>query len=178
MSEMRIVTILVFAAACGGGRAKSDQTMPTPHQPVDPIPSTSGPACGVVADKLAPVASADEPDAPDAQDKVHAQVKARCTDDKWADDARSCFATVETDAEIDGCLTKLSDDQRPAAAKALGKSAAEAEAAPQSAPKPPPAPGGSKGGKGTRGAVQRNSSDPEEGGEAKGSDPQEGGEKR
>jgi len=133
----------------------------------DPIPATKGPDCAVVADKLATVAHAETPDRqPEARDKL----RIRCTDDKWSDEARSCFATVETDAEIDGCAKMLSDAQR--GQLDLGSPDKPIGGA--------PAPGGGappKGPRGTRGPTQRNSSDPCEGGEAK-SDPCEGGERK
>lgn len=173
MRGMRFVTILLLAAACGGGASKSTatQSMGAPTAPVDPIPATGGPDCAVVADKVAPVARAEQPD---AQDELRAAVRTRCSEDQWSDEARSCFATIENDAELDGCLSKLTDEQRQAAATTFGRSGEPEKGAmpgPKSAPPPPPKE------RKTRGAVQRNSSDPEEGGEAK-ADPEEGGEKR
>jgi hypothetical protein len=103
----RLFTTLVLAVACGGGKPKATSTESAPAP--DPIPKTAGPACAVVADKLAIVLHAD---APDAQAGAKAELTARCGNDKWSDEARSCFATVQTDDEIDGCKQHLTDAQR------------------------------------------------------------------
>jgi hypothetical protein len=149
---MRLVALLVLTvAACGGSKPP-----PPPPPAPDPIPTTAAPDCGAVADKLAIVMNAD---APDAQAAAKAELRARCRDDKWSDEARSCFATVESDAELDGCRQHLSDAQK-------------AKLAPGSAPAPAaaaaPAPEAAKPKKAhtTRGAQPKgDSSDPQEGGE-------------
>jgi hypothetical protein len=143
-------------AACGGGGAKSSGTT-TPDKPAevgDQIPTTKGPECAVVAEHLAQVAFADNVD---GQAGAKEKFKTRCTQDQWADDARSCFATVETDDEIDGCKSKLTDAQRGK----LGDSPAAA-ATPASAPETMAAPAGGTAKKKTR---STRSADPEEGGE-------------
>lgn len=168
MRSMRLLALLVLTVAvgCGGSSKPAPQPPPAP----DPIPKTPGPKCEVVADKLAIVIHADKPD---AQAGAKAQLRARCNDDKWNDDARSCFATVETDAELDGCKQHLDDPQKAGFAKvapdrdawgdAAGApapaAAAPAAAAPAPAPKPKAKPR-------TRGAQPKgDSSDPQEGGE-------------
>ncbi len=165
MRAMRLLGLLVLsvAVACGGSSKKPDTTPPpTP----DPIPKTAGPACDVVADKLAIVIHADKPD---AQAGAKAQLRTRCTDDKWNDEARSCFATVESDAELDGCKQHLDDAQKEGFAKvaptpdAWGGAAGEPAAAPAAEAAPAPKP---KAKPRTRGAQPKgDSSDPQEGGE-------------
>lgn len=164
MTGMRLLaTFVLIVAACGGGSPKPATPPPAP----DPIPKTAGPSCDVVADKLAIVIHADKPD---AQATAKASLRSRCTDDKWSDEARSCFATVESDAEMDGCRQHLDDNQKsglakvaPGSAAAGGAPAPAAAAAPaaESAPAPKP-----KAKRSTRGAQPKgDSSDPQEGGE-------------
>ncbi len=157
----RFALVLIFltplVGACGGGGAKTSGTT-TPDKPAevgDQIPATKGPACAVVAEHLAQVAFADNVD---AQAGAKDSFQTRCTQDKWADDARSCFATVETDDEIEGCKTKLTDAQRGK----LGDAAPAADASAQSAPETMAAPAGAADKKKTR---STRSADPEEGGE-------------
>jgi hypothetical protein len=158
---MRLLALLVFTVACGGG-AKPVATAPPPAP--DPIPKTAGPACEVVADKLAIVVHADKPD---AQAGAKAELRARCSDDKWSDEARSCFATVETDAELDGCRQHLDDAQKSALAKVTGDAAAPTAPAPAAAAAPADtAPAKPSKKRTTRGAQPKSdSSDPQEGGE-------------
>ena len=40
----------------------------------------------------------------------------RCETDQWSDEARSCLATISSDAEADGCLQLLGSDQQRALA--------------------------------------------------------------
>lgn len=151
-----LVAVLLLATACGGSSPKSTTTPPPLPPAADPIPTSAGPECSVVADKLAIVVEAEKPD---AQAGARELIRARCTEDKWSDEARSCFATVENDAEVDGCKLKLTDAQRtkmgddaPAAADAVPTSpAGGAQATPM------PATAKKKG--------STRSADPEEGGE-------------
>jgi len=164
MKWMRLLAlfVLTIAASCGG----SPKPAPEPPTP-DPIPKTAGPSCDVVADKLAIVIHADQPD---AQAEAKTQLRARCTGDTWSDEARSCFATVESDAELDGCRQHLDDTQKSGLARvASGSAAAGGAAAPAPAAaaapaaEPPPKP---KAKRSTRGAQPKgDSSDPQEGGE-------------
>jgi hypothetical protein len=157
---MRLFALLALTVACGGSPKPA-----TPPPAPDPIPKTAGPDCAIVADKLAIVVHADKPD---EQAMAKGNLKARCTDDKWSDEARSCFATVETEAEIEGCRSHLSDAQKAAlskhvpASEAAGAPAATAAAAAPEEAKPAPKP---KAKRSTRGATPKDSSDPQEGGE-------------
>jgi hypothetical protein len=149
---------LAFVAACGGSSSKSATTTPSPEGPqvADPIPTSAGPECSVVAEKLAIVVEAEKPD---AQAGARELIQARCTQDKWSDEARSCFATVENDAEVDGCKAKLTDAQRVKMGDDAAPTADAAAAPKGAAPAPKPAVGSS----GKKGSTR--SADPEEGGE-------------
>jgi hypothetical protein len=154
----RVALVLVLVVGCGGAqKPKSLAAAPNENatQTSEPIPMTAGPDCAIVADRLATVAHAETPD---RQAEARDMLRTRCTDDKWSDDARNCFATVENDAEIEGCASKLTAAQRSAlhaehAAPADQPNAlvpADKESAPRG---------------GTRSPTHRNSSDPCEGGE-------------
>ncbi len=170
----RFALVLLLAGACGGGGASKSSTTPgVPGETPDPIPRTKGPDCAIVADRLATVAHADTPD---RQAEARDKLRMRCADDKWTDEARSCFATVETDDEINGCGKLLTDAQRAQLDMPGGP---DVDMSPKGGAAGAAAPGGDSGKAktrgGTRGAGQKTSSDPCEGGESK-SDPCEGGE--
>jgi hypothetical protein len=170
-SRLASVVLTIATAACGGS-SKPAPTTPPPAP--DPIPTTTGPDCAIVADKLAIVVHADKPD---AQANARGNLKRQCADDKWSDNARSCFATVETDDELDGCRQHLDASQKAAFEKlapardAWTGEAAPAAAAPAASPTsaaPPPAPPAKSAPKkrSTRGATPKgDSADPQEGGE-------------
>lgn len=165
MSRMtRLVLLVAALAACGGSSKPAAKPDPGPGVVADPIPTTPGPDCATTAEKLSIVAQADSPA---QQAEFQALVQKHCTDDKWSDEARSCFATAENDAEAEGCASKLTEAQR----KAIGARETPS-GTPAPAMSPPPAPPATKSK--TRGPAKR-SSDPCEGGEAS-SDPCEGGE--
>src|SRR5207244_788640 len=103
---------------------------PTP----DPIPTTAGPECKVVAEHLATVVLADKLD---AQAKATAGFRARCADDKWSDEVRSCFGTAGDAGEVDGCAGKLSAAQRDAFVKITGEPMPAAAMKPAESPAPP-----------------------------------------
>jgi hypothetical protein len=164
MRVMRLLALLVLtvaAFACGGSGKPVAPSAPPPAP--DPIPTTVGPDCKVVADKLAIVVHAAKPD---AQASASADLRTRCADDKWSDEARSCFATVESDTEIDGCKQHLTDAQKPALEKLAPTNDAWSggAAAPAAAPAPAAKPEPKK--RSTRGATPKTeSADPQEGGE-------------
>ena len=167
---MRLVAALAFALcmACGGGNKKHTDTAPT-----DPIPKTAGPECGAVGEHLATLADHDAAAGPD---KAMAQkIAGACKTDAWSDDARSCFATANSDDEALGCMKLLTEPQHqafdkatrtkaPAAAAAMAP--ADSEAEPAAEPPPPPTPKKAT----TRGPVKKDkpksrSGDPCQGGE-------------
>lgn len=152
----RFLSVLLLVAGCGGSSPKSS-TPPPPLAPTaDPIPTSAGPECSVVAEKLAIVVEAEKPD---AQAGARELIRARCTEDKWSDEARSCFATVENDAEVDGCKNKLTDAQRTKMGDDAPAAAAAAPGSAAGSPKATPMPATANKKGSTR------SADPEEGGE-------------
>lgn len=165
----RFALLLVPVVACGGG-SKSAVQSPTggdatgagANEVANPIPHTKGPDCAVVADRAATVAHAETPD---RQGEARDLFRTHCTEDKWADDARSCFGTVETDDELHGCMKLLTQAQRDRVHKAAPPDMAPKGGSNKATTAAPPPPGGSDKPKGTRGA--RTSSDPCEGGEKK-----------
>jgi len=151
MTRLALVALLV--ARCGGGAGTKTLQAPgggsgSGDVVSDPIPTTAAPECAAVAERLATVAHADTPD---RQGEARDMLRTRCVDDKWSDEARSCFATVENDGEVQGCASKLTDTQQ----KALHVERA--------APVEEPVKKSTRSG--TRGPKPRDSSDPCEGGE-------------
>jgi hypothetical protein len=159
---MRLLALLAVTVAIGCGG--SPKPAASPGAAPDPIPKTAAPACDVVANKLATVVRADQPD---AQLQAEGNLKAGCTDDKWSDEARSCFATAATEAEVDGCRQHLDAQQQASFANYVSSSPAPVAPAAAAAPAPEaekPAPKKAK--RSTRGAQPKgDSSDPQEGGE-------------
>lgn len=123
--------VLPFLLMLGcGGAAKPVAKTPDPVK--DPIPKTVGPPCDKVGARVAQIASAGNL----ADGRAAKFFTTRCTSDAWSDEVRSCFAAIENDAESEGCISKLTDAQRDAMAKAA--SALPAEPAASVAPPPPP----------------------------------------
>jgi hypothetical protein len=161
-----LLAAVLMAAACGGAAPKqiSDPASggdgATEAPVADPVPTTAGPPCAIVAERVAQVALADQPK---RQPQVTEIVRKRCTEDRWSDVARNCLATVETDDELDGCRTHLSDPQQQAVERdmeaAVGTSPPmPAATKPANSSAPPPKPG-------TRAPTRRTGADPCEGGE-------------
>jgi hypothetical protein len=157
----RLIFVLVaaLAAACGGAKPAAKAPEPKP----DPIPHTAGPACKAVADHMVALAEHDVAH-PEADTAFAKSVEDRCQKDKWPDDVRTCFGTINTQPEADGCMNMLPKDQR----WALDAKKAEPEAD-ASAMKAEEAPKRS-----TRGAVKKDA--PKAKPKSKTSDPCEGGE--
>ncbi len=155
---------LLMIVACGGGNKPAPKIAEVKP---DPIPHTAGPECKVVADHMVTVVSADTPD---LHAKLGAALQTRCTTDKWSDEARSCLATMENEAETEGCVKLLSDAQR----KALSDEGAKLGMADDEGPKTltegaAPPPDKSPKPRATRGATKKQpkggASDPCQGGE-------------
>jgi hypothetical protein len=80
----------------------------------DPIPRTAAPSCQQVGDHLATLAE----HAPMQDDRKTAKpLRERCDADGWSADARDCFATAQSPAELDGCRALLTAAQRDALAR-------------------------------------------------------------
>jgi hypothetical protein len=103
---------------------------------------------------------------PEADTAFAKTVDDHCTSDKWPDDVRSCFATINTEPEADGCMNMLPKEQRWSLdAKPAAAPPAEADASSMKADDAPK--------RATRGAVKK---PPPAKPKAKTSDPCEGGE--
>jgi len=160
---MRVLAVVAFAMcmACGGGNKKVAPTPPTPDQ----IPKTAGPDCSAVAEHLATLAEHDAVKGPDKA--MGAKINEHCKADAWADDARSCFATANTDDEAEGCMKLLTDTQKKVFTEVAKKSepaAADAAAPPKEAPKSP-SPKGTTRGATKKGDKPTRTGDPCQGGE-------------
>ena len=118
MSLHQRVAALGIAVLIGCGsqppRTEPHSSPATPRR--DPIPRTGGPACKAVAERMAVVIGEHAPDQSDGDEHERAMFELRCETDHWSDDARSCLATITTDAEADGCLHNLTPAQQQALA--------------------------------------------------------------
>ena len=172
MTRALLFSLLV---ACGGGTQQVAKV--EPPKP-DPIPATAGPDCKTVASHT--VTTIDAAALGDKGPAMVTLLEKRCTEDKWSDEARSCFATIQSDDEGQGCADgKLTEAQREAVKRDAGELLGEGnesmkkkeEGATGGAPKPD-----EKKGKGTtRGVTKKpKGGDPCQGGEVS-SDPCQGG---
>ncbi len=144
---MRLHALLVSAVVVGCGGSPKHAAAPASS---DPIPKTAGPSCKAVVEHLATLADRD----PTQAAKGDATLRGRCESDAWSDDARNCFATAQSDGELDGCKSMLTPGQR------------EAFAAPAPASAPAPAPAEAAPKHGTRGPVPKGKTgEPDEGGQ-------------
>ena len=113
---------LLLTFGCGGNSRQSELTTPAPPATRrDPIPRTSGASCKAAADRMSVVIGTHAPDQPDGDVHERAMFEMRCETDQWSDEARSCLATITTDAEADGCLQMLSRGQQRALADERAK---------------------------------------------------------
>jgi hypothetical protein len=112
LHQLRVALgVSALAIGCGSHPPPSEPASP-PAARRDPIPRTGGPRCQAVADRMAVVIGEHAPDQPDGDVHERAMFELRCETDQWSDEARSCLATITTDAEADGCLQLLTRDQR------------------------------------------------------------------
>ena len=98
----------LFLAACGGGNKAAAPKAPPP---TDPIAKTAGPECKVVAEHTVTVILAGQPD---QQQPMSTMIRTRCDSDGWTDEVRSCFGTVQSEGEAEGCVGMLTMPQRKA----------------------------------------------------------------
>jgi hypothetical protein len=166
MTVMRfLLATVLLASACGGSSTKqiSDPGFggdgaPTDRVVDDPIPTTTGPtttgpACASVAERIVQVALADQLE---RQSQVTEALRKRCSEDRWSDAARNCLATIETDDELDGCRSHLSEAQHHAIERDLTVAAED---------RAEPATTGTSKSKSKRSPTRRTGADPCEGGE-------------
>jgi hypothetical protein len=112
------------------------------------------------------------PDLAATTTKVAAIIDKRCTTDKWSDEARSCFATAETNDEMKGCAeAKLTEAQRKSVEDDMDAVEKEPEAAGVAKPAKPTDAGAAPK-RATRGASPKGGSTPKG---ANSSDPCQGG---
>ena len=160
--------IFVVVAACGGSKPVAHAPEPKP----DPIPHTAGPACKAVGDHMVTLAERDVAH-PEADTALAQTITNRCQTDHWTDDVRSCFATISTEAETDGCMNMLPKEQRQALTTDRMKLAGPGAEA--SSMKADEAPADAKPARATRGAVKKEPPKAKKP-KSKTSDPCEGGE--
>lgn len=116
--------LTLLAAGCGASPAPTEPSSPRPAQR-DPISHTRGPGCKAVADRMAAVIGEHAPSEPEGDVHYHGMYELRCETDRWSDDARSCLATISSDAEADGCLRLLDREQQRALSADRARLAAE-----------------------------------------------------
>jgi hypothetical protein len=103
---------LALAAACGGGN-KPEPKKPEPA-PIAGIKKMPTPTCAATSDTMTVVilASNDAMVSDTEVKEVKAILKTRCETDGWSDRAKECLATMESEADADGCASMLTADQR------------------------------------------------------------------
>lgn len=116
------VTLATFGC---GANPSSPAEPAVPAAQRDPIPHTRGPSCKAVADRMASVIGEHAPSQPEGDVHYHGMYELRCETDQWSDEARSCLATINSDAEADGCTRLLSRDQQRALAADRARLAAD-----------------------------------------------------
>lgn len=119
----RALLLSLFVFACGGSSKPTAKPGPPPP---DPIPVTAGPTCKAVAEHVVTMAPAADGD---LKAKFATMLETRCKDDKWSDEARSCFSTATSDEESEGCAEKkLTAEQRASVEAEIGKLVGEGNA--------------------------------------------------
>jgi len=110
LHQLRAAWGMSMLLACGSSPPPSEPPPPVPRR--DPIPRTRGPSCRAVADRMAVVVGEHPPSQIEGDVHARALYELRCDTDRWSDDARSCLATISSDDEADGCLTRLLDREQ------------------------------------------------------------------
>lgn len=149
--------LLSLLVACGSSAPKPAATS---SETADPIRKTGAPSCQAVVEHLATLGDRD----PTQGAKPDPALRAHCETDAWTEDQRSCLATAQSDAEVDGCKGTMSAAQKSAFAAP--------PVAPAAAAAPPPAGGGATESMSTKSHSTRA---PVKKGSSKTSDPDEGG---
>ena len=115
LHQLRVAWGVSLLLACGGSPPPSERAaVPPPVPRAGPIPRTRGPSCRAVADRMAVVIGEHAPSQTEGDVHAHGLYELRCDADGWSDDARSCLATISSDAEADGCYQLLGRDQQRA----------------------------------------------------------------
>jgi hypothetical protein len=110
----RLVLLSLFAAACGGSKP--------PASPQPPPPSSQA-ACAATAKQLIANVTADGKD----RDAVKAEgaIAARCDEDHWTAESRSCMSAARTGEALDRCMATLTPEQRSKLTRAVDAALAE-----------------------------------------------------
>ena len=103
---------IVVVAACGGGN-KPEPKKPEPA-PVAGIKKMPTPTCASTSDTMTVVILASNESMPSDTEvkEIKAILKTRCESDGWSDRAKECLATMESEADADGCASMLTAEQR------------------------------------------------------------------
>ena len=104
--------VTTLTIGCGASLPPTEAASPAATARRDPIPRTHGPGCKLVADRMAVVIGEHAPSQTEGDVHEHAMYELRCDADQWSDEARSCLATITSDAEADGCLKLLTRAQQ------------------------------------------------------------------
>jgi hypothetical protein len=112
MLKTLALTILVVAA-CGGGGNKPEPKKPEPA-PVTGIKKMPTPTCAATSDTMTVVILASNDAMPSDTEvkEIKTILKTRCEADGWSDRAKECLATMESEADADGCASMLTAEQR------------------------------------------------------------------
>ena len=109
---MKTLALALALAACGGG-TKPEPKKPEPA-PVAGIKKMPTPTCAATSDTMTVVILASNDAMPSDTEvkEIKAILKTRCETDGWSDRAKECLATMESEADADGCASMLTADQR------------------------------------------------------------------
>jgi len=107
----KLAILALALAACGGSQSAPKKPEPAPVTGIKKMPP---PTCAATSDTMAVVILAsNETPASDAEVKaVKGVLKTRCDADRWSDRAKECLATMQSEADADGCASMLTAEQR------------------------------------------------------------------